>query len=100
MHRLALAFGAAAALYASVSTAAVSDAQRAIAIAHETCLHPGGIWRKYGMYPTKISDWHARLDGDTWKAWVEDERGIRLAVLIPRHGPPPTERDCRSRDAD
>ncbi len=95
-----LACSFAVAFYASASTAAVDNARRAMAIAHQVCLHMGGLHPSYGMYSTRISDWHARLNGQTWKAWVGEEGQARLVVLIPKHGPLPTESDCRSRFSD
>jgi hypothetical protein len=77
--------------------ASVDDAQTAIKIAHELCIHPGGMWPRYeGKYPTRIADWHARLEGDTWKVWTIRDQGKGLTVLIPRHGPAPTDSNCNS----
>jgi hypothetical protein len=97
---LSLTCGLAAIFDASPSMASVDDAQTAIKIAHEVCLHPGGMWPQYeGKYPTRISDWHARLDGKTWKVWTGPE-GNGLSILVPRHGPIPTDRNCHSPYSD
>ena len=91
-----LVCGLTAVLGAGTAMASVDDAKTAIKIAHEVCINPGGVWRIYDhKYRTRISDWRAQLEGDTWKVWTKDVTK-RLYVLIPRNGPIPTDSNCHS----
>ncbi|MDR3528238.1 MAG: hypothetical protein P4L57_13265 [Rhizomicrobium sp.] len=79
-----------------VSTSAIDD-QQAIAIASKTC---AATWAKTlqkegGAWQVGPSEWHARLDGSSWKVWTGDEASPVLLMRVPRSGRSSTACDLR-----
>jgi hypothetical protein len=78
-----------------VSTSAIDDQQQAITIASQFCASTVGktLQKQGGAWEVKPSEWHARLDGPSWKVWTGKEASPVLLVHVPRTGQPPTTCD-------
>jgi len=96
MGRIGCLLFSTAVLCGCASTQAIDD-QEAIAIASKVC---ASTWAKTlqkqgGSWEVKASEWHARLDGSSWKVWTGDEASPVLLVRVPRSGSSPADCDLR-----
>ena len=83
-----------------VSTTAIDDQQQAITIASNVCASTWGkaAQKQGGAWEVKPSEWHARLDGPSWKVWTGKEASPVLLVHVPRTGQSPTACDMHFED--
>jgi hypothetical protein len=83
-----------------VSTPAIDDQQKAIAIASNLCASTIGkaLQKQGGSWEVRPSEWQARLDGSSWKVWTGKEASPVLLVHVPRTGQPPTACDMHFED--
>jgi hypothetical protein len=96
------AFLATLALSACLQQPPVTTEADAISAADRACYESWGkfLERTAGSKWTVQPPWHARLEGDHWKAWSGDPNNPALSINIPRDGTRPDPNTCDLRFQD
>lgn len=72
----------------SAHASPVTKKSTAVSIAETACYESWGKYVERNGIPWRHYTWHARVEGDHWRAWVGKESDPDMSIDVPREGTP------------